>query len=315
MTLRLLVNPLAKGAYFDAYLDVAMSELRAHVPAVDVEAVSVGGMDFLRLPLRDDQLSVVSRLSFVQGGFREAAENTLIPLDLRPDFDLPEGFVYGAKYRGKTHELVTQLALNLALLYYRGEDSPRALLDPMAGRGTTLLWGLRYRLQSRGVEVDPQAREALHAHLKKQTKLHRVSHTAERGSGGARGRNKDGSFIYFTFGERNLRMVTGDAADVSRLLNGQRFELVVADLPYGVEFRQRGESAMERLQRCLPAWAESLRPGGTMVLIFNTYQPRRQELDALMSSAGLFVESFSAPHRMSESIVRDLIVASRPLSS
>lgn len=313
MTYRLLVNPLAKGAYFDAYLDVGRAELEAHFPNRDMEVVSVGGLDFFRLSLHDDELSAAARCSVVQGIFREEPSGALWPCDIHPDLRLPEALVYGAKYRGKTHELVTQLALNLALLHHRGERPPTTVLDPLAGRGTTLLWGLRYHLNGRGLEIDPHARDALHAHLKKQCKLHRISHSAERGTIGGRGRSKEGSFTHFSLGGQNLRLVTGDAAEARRLLSQQRFDLLVSDLPYGIEFKSRNDpSLLGLVQRCLPSWSESLRPGAAMVLVFNRYQPRRPELEALLHREGYEVAHFAAPHRMSESIQRDLMVATRP---
>ncbi|MEO1271450.1 MAG: hypothetical protein AAFX99_25430, partial [Myxococcota bacterium] len=132
--------------------------------------------DSITADLPDDGLAVAARLACVQGMFRVDEVGRLTPLDLQPDFRLPPSLVYGAKYRGKTHELVTQLALNVAVAHCRTGSPPQTLLDPMAGRGTTLLWGLRYGLHGRGIEQDQGALDDLHRHIKRQTKLHRIKH-------------------------------------------------------------------------------------------------------------------------------------------
>lgn len=45
-----------------------------------------------------------------------------------------------------------------------------------------------------------------------------------------------------------------------------------------------------------------------MVLIFNALQPKRAELVEVFEGVGLTAQPFEAPHRMSESILRDLVV-------
>jgi hypothetical protein len=49
-----------------------------------------------------------------------------------------------------------------------------------------------------------------------------------------------------------------------------------------------------------------------MVLVFNSLQPKRAELCSLFVEQGLVLQDFSAPHRMSESILRDLLVFTKP---
>jgi len=49
-----------------------------------------------------------------------------------------------------------------------------------------------------------------------------------------------------------------------------------------------------------------------MKLIFNRYQPKRDALIGAFVDRGLTLREFSAPHRMSESIERDLVVFYKP---
>lgn len=322
MKLKLLITPLCKGAFFDAYLEVAIAELVAHFPDLGELAGRVeqtGGLDFVSAELGEDALPTLARLACVQGAFVEREDGALMPLELPAALRLPEAWVYGAKYKGKTHELVTQLALNLALRF--AQDAPTSkrtptLLDPLAGKGTSLLWALRYGLNARGIEQDPAAPDALHAHIKKQTKLHRLKHRHEQGSVGKRRKDGVGRFVHYELEQRSLRLITGDSRDTPTLCNAQRFDLLVTDLPYGVQFRKQQRGGLfELVCECAEGWVESLREGASAVLIFNTYQPTREQLSELFSELGCEVLDFSVPHRMSESIVRDLLVFRRPRPS
>lgn len=315
MELRVLVSPLTKGAYFADHLAVARAELRVLTGGAVVEVERVGPLEFLRVTLEPDQIPGVARASSVQGLFDVAGEG-LRPLTTHANFALPEELVFGTKYAGKTNELVTQLGINLALRFCRSSAPPKTLLDPMAGKGTTLLWALRYGLNARGLEIDAGAREALHRHVKRQTKLHRLKHRHHEGFVGPRNRGGRGKFVEYTLGERTLQLITGDSRDAIVLLGRQRFDMLVTDLPYGVQFKSgaRQRNPLETLQACAPGWVSSVRPGGSLVLIFNRYQPNRDALAEVFTAQGCHLEPFEAPHRMSESIVRDLLVFTRPFA-
>ncbi|MEM7414376.1 MAG: hypothetical protein AAF389_02700 [Gemmatimonadota bacterium] len=311
MKTQLLVSPSASGAYFGDVEGVCLAEFSALLPDVEVTQDQVGALHFLKASLEPEELRQTARMSFVQGAFEDGGTG-LHPLPLDPDFLLPPELVFGSSYRGKTHPLVTQLALNLALHYADTGRPATQLLDPMAGMGTTLLWGLRYGLDGWGIEQDRAAADGLHRHVKRQTKLHRIKHRHAKGFTGAKNRRGEGAFVDYEMGGHTARLVTGDTVRAETLLERRRFDMIVCDLPYGVQFKGKGQRVSDLVAECVPVWVDRLRPGGAMVLIFNTYQPHRNELAHLCTGAGCAVESFAAPHRMSESIVRDLLVATRP---
>lgn len=308
----LLISPLATGAYFDDAIEVSQAEASFVLPdGVDLEAETRGGMTFLVGDMPDDLLGSAVRLSFVQGAF-EVESDSLTPIENDPGFALPEAFVTGARYQGKTHPLVTQLALNLALVVADTGRAPRSLLDPLAGRGTTLLWAVSYGLDAVGIEIDAKAPQDLHRHIKAQTKFHRVKHRHDKGFVAKKGKGRDGAFVRYAIGGQTLRLITGDSRNAPSLLHDERVDVVVTDLPYGVQFHgTSGESLIDLVRECAPSWVESLRPGGAMSIIFNTYRPKRVELEELFGQLGCEVIPFSAPHRMSESIVRDIVVVKR----
>ena len=294
---------------------MARAELTAHFPGLSVEIERRGGLDLISVDLTPDDLPSLARLSFVQGVLAEE-DGKLTPLEVDAGLSLPDELVTGAKYQGKTHELVTQLALNLGLRFTTRDASrePLSVLDPMAGRGTTLLWALRYALNARGIEQDRGALEAFHRHVKKQTKLHRISHRQRDGFIGTRNKQGRGEFVQFDIEERTVQLISGDSAQAPDLLGRQRFDILVADLPYGIQ--HTGSNGLRNplpiAEGCADAWVASMRQGGVAVLIFNSYQPKRDDLIEAFTRRGCELVDFSAPHRMSESIVRDLVVLRNP---
>jgi hypothetical protein len=288
--------------------------LAAVCPDLDAVAEEGGTAYFLVLEAENSSLQPLSRLSFVQAIFREI-DGGLQLLEQNRDFVLPEELVHGVKYAGKTNELATQLAINVAIHVadFDGSGPPR-LLDPMAGRGTTLLWAVRYGMDATGIEQDLRAPADLQRHVKKQSKLHRIKHSQEQGFVGPRNRQDRGRFMEFDFKGPRLRLIVGDSTDAVQLLAAKRFQMLVVDLPYGIQHRSGsgGADLLDVLGSCAPGWAASLEPGGSAVLLFNSYRPKRPELIEVFSRAGLEVQDIALPHRMSESIVRDLVAFKKP---
>lgn len=306
----LQVSPLAKGAYYSSYIDVASKELATVAGITEYEHKKFSNLEFFYIDAEPNQLDALSRLSFVQGIF-ECSGDQLTPLQLRPNFALHEDFVFGAKYKGKTNEVLTQLLLNIGLSMLPADtQKPVKLLDPMCGRGTTLLWALRYGLNCKGIEQDTRALGEIRQHIKKWCKLHHQKHIFSEGFIGPANKQGTGKFFDFEMNQNTLRAITGDSIDAPAYLKSDKFNLIVTDIPYGIQFKgkQSKRSPIDTLVECIPSWVRCLRKGGVLVLSFNKYMPRRAELVTLFQEAGLIDLEFEAPHRMSESIVRDILV-------
>ena len=106
------------------------------------------------------------------------------------------------------------------------------------------------------------------------------------------------------------------AAALEPLLAGQRFSLIVSDLPYGVQFLDADgrRDPLEGIRRCASGWAARLLPGGVMALSFNQLQPKRRPLIELFKAEGLELIPVDVSHRVSESIHRSLALFKRPLT-
>ena len=306
----LLISPEAKSAYFKDYLDVALQELKYLFGDIAVQQRSIGPMEFFELQCEDSDLPRLSRLSFVQGLFAIDGE-LLSPLPVVPEFTLHDDFVFGAKYRGKTNERLSQLLINVGLASINKTSGDGVkLLDPMCGRATTLLWAMRYGIKAKGIEQDNQVLGDLRQSLKKQCKLHRQKHKLNEGFIGKANKKDLGKFLEFNVIDDQMKLIIGDAREANDILKGERFDLIVSDLPYGIQHftTDNTRNPLAVLQEAIPAWKQSLKPGGSIVLSFNSYIPKRDQLIAAFAEQGLIAESFQAPHRMSESIVRDIVV-------
>ena len=180
----------------------------------------------------------------------------------------------------------------------------------MCGRGTTLAWAMRYGMKARGIERDGKVLQDVRRELKKNCKLHRQKHQLREGSIGKAAKGKSGHFLEFNADDVGMKIVTGDAREAPALLGGEKFDLLVSDLPYGVQHDTSGGSRnpLVVLAECAQPWRDCLRPGGALVLSFNRYQPKRPALIEAFAEAGWQAQDFSAPHRMSEAIVRDVVV-------
>ena len=73
---------------------------------------------------------------------------------------------------------------------------------------------------------------------------------------------------------RTLMLAEGDSGLVGDLLKKRPADLLVCDLPYGVQHApqngKKAESFPKLLERILPAWRWALKPGGAAAISFNT---------------------------------------------
>ncbi len=312
-SLALLISPRAKSAFFNDYIDVAKAELAWLIGTQTITYKKIAQMDFLEIEAPGELLPGLVSLSFVYGIF-EHQNDRLVPLPIEASFQLHEDFVFGAKFSGKTNEMLTQMLINVGLhcIDYRSISDVK-LLDPMCGRATTLLWAMRYGMKSKGIEQEGKALAAIRQNVKKWCKVHRQKHQFKEGFAGKANARDKGKFIDFEANTVSMRIIAGDSTEACSLLKSEKFHLLVSDLPYGVQHftTSKTRNPLAVLKACAHDWSESLKPDGVMVLAFNRYIPKREELIAAFTEHRMEALEFSAPHRMSESIVRDVVVLKR----
>ena len=304
----LLITPLSQSAFFKESAEIAAAEVE-FITGTKPERRKVGTLEFLDVDYEGTP-QALSRLSTIAGIFSRT-ETGLIPLDITPEFDLPRELVFGAKYPGKTNEVLTQLALNIASkLSCTTTGQQATLLDPMAGRGTTLLWAARYGFEADGIEADSKALVDFQREAKKCTKLQRIKHKEDGGQLPHLKKADDGRFSSFDFKTGKIRLIHGDSRDLHRFVGQKkRYSMVVSDLPYGVQhFAGKDRSPLNTLKDAASTWSKALKRGGAMVLIYNAFLPKRDEIIEVFEAHNLKLHDESFSHRVSESIKRELVI-------
>lgn len=328
----MLLSPSANRVYTAATPQLAAAELSACAPwASAIAATSLAGVDYLGFEaagLAHLELASLSRHSTSLALFETVDGDLLRAVEVPETHVLDEDLVTIPKYQGKTNEHFTELLLNVTLAQVDpGRKAPLDVLDPLAGRGTTLLTAWRAGHNGFGVETDDKAFEAMAAFLKTWLRRKRLKHSADvtpvRRDGRSLGRRFDATLKLGETvpGAPDLAMTvfTGDTQDSAKLFGKKRFDAIVTDAPYGVVHgshqpggpRTRTPEAL--LREALPVWAGQLRAGGAIGLSWNTLTMPRESLLAMLVTAGLTPlegQTWAGfAHRVDSSIRRDLVVA------
>lgn len=337
----ILYHPGHNRVYYEESKRFCLYELaalcqRAGLTLEEVQLARIGGVDYITFacpePLEGRAIQDLFHLSFLYALFERTGDGLLRPV-AAPDFRaLDPGISSMLKYTGKTNELFTRTMVNLAV---SAADPPRneriRLLDPVAGKGTTLFEAASCGYDAYGVEIgDSVVAEAYHF-FKQYLERARMKHTfhKERVSGPHKSFTATRySFRYAADKEAfkgdsalTLELVAGDSAHADTYFRRESFHVLVGDLPYGVQHGNvtgQKQNALTRnpkelVSRCLPGWRAVLKTGGALVLSWNCQVLPRQALAQIMREAGFTVledEAYSHfSHRVDQSIQRDVIVA------
>jgi SAM-dependent methyltransferase len=304
---------------------------------VDVTDARMGGVDYLMVECGDRSLdafslAAVSNVSAMHALFEVRADG-LVPVEITPRALVDEDITTIQRYIGKTNEQFTHLLVNVTLAASSGafarllDDVPVRLLDPLCGRGTSLNQAVVYGLDAYGVEIDKTAFEAYTQFIGTWLKDKGLKHHIERAHL-KRGREAPARRVSITYGQKGseirrlLDVVQDDTVNAGNHVKRRSIDVVVADLPYGVQHANRAgpgrvsRSPDELLRAALPVWVELLRPGGAIGLSWNLRTLDRERLHELVVGAGLHPrrppDDQSFVHRVDRSITRDLLVATKP---
>lgn len=329
----LLRSPSANRVYGVEAAALSTAELELTAPfAGDVALVDLAGIGYLAFSsqaLADQGLATIASQSTAFALF-ERSGDLLRPVALPVADVLDEDLVTIPKYQGKTNEQFTRLLLNVTLsAVTRQPTGPRQILDPMAGRGTTLSTALLAGHDAYGIEANEKEFDQMAAFyttwLRRKRLTHKAGTTPVRREGRTIGRRFDATVS--TQGQSlTLTAFTGDTRDSGVLFGKKRFDAIVVDAPYGVVHGshtdlhgtsgKRDRTPGGLLREAVPVWADQLMHGGAIGISWNTLGLPRKDLAAILSGAGLQVAEGGAwerfAHRVDSSIRRDLMVAGKP---
>jgi SAM-dependent methyltransferase len=343
-----LILPSHNRVYADSAPALARAELAVLAAALpdavidpgSVAETAIGGVPYVTFEageLSPGDADVLANLSALYALFEVSGE-LLRPVPLRRLDRFDDDLLTILKYPGKTNEQFTKLLLNVTLA---SSAHPAAaaggrrltVLDPLCGRGTTLNQALMYGFDALGADLDGRDVEAYAVFIQRWLKDKRLKHQA--GFGPVRrdrrvvARRLTAQFAatkdeYKAGDLQRLDVVETDTARIGEFFRNQCADLVVADLPYGVQHGSHGAGGrgdlargpLDLLRSAAPAWVKAMRPGGALGISWNTHVARREDAAGALAAAGLQVlddERYRAfRHRVDQAITRDILVARKP---
>lgn len=329
---QLLPNP--NTHYNESLRVLSVKELGAMLSAMNLSAEirveNVGGADFLLFEAGELSADALTRLGRHSSLLlmAEYTDGLLRPLPVDRTPYLPKELAEVLKYKGKTGTAFTRMLINLAMSASEGPvkaPGKTLLLDPVCGRGTTLYCAMEQGINAVGIDTDKtDLREAM-TYLDRFLTRARMKHACKQ-SALTCGKQSvpqaeyilaDDKEHYQAGDTRSLRLLLADTGLAGQLLRKTPADLLVADLPYGIQHApqagQKPESFEKLCARVLPQWRAAMRKGAGAAISFNTLTLPRRKLTELMTAAGFRVleeEPYGCfEHFVEQAVTRDVVVA------
>lgn len=343
-TYLVLQNPGHNRVYYKTSTKLALSELtiaasRLSSPSSNIGIREIAGIRYLQFDLESKlsktDLDIVSRLSFFFALYK-LEQQYLLPIQRICYEYLDDKISSILKYSGKTNELFTRMMINVALLSSDYNYNQKInLLDPVAGRGTTLFEGLISGFSGTGVEADSKAVHDSEIFFKKYLEEEKLKHSLDKRQIGQGKKNENAYGQKFLFAkdktdfkdkskQLNVEFIHGQTQHISDYFKKDSFHLIVGDLPYGIAHGNKGKTGKgksntrnpsELLEAALPGWFKVLKNGGVVVISWNSFLIARDKLAEIFNRHGfssLTEETyFDFEHLVDRSIKRDIIVAKK----
>lgn len=361
----ILQHPGHNRVFYQAAQKMALAELtlmcqHLSCTCTDIQSVEISGIHYLSFvaqqQLNAEDLININRFSFMFAFFAVQQTNTqtycdenivdalsntpsdlsnlsLIPIALPEVHYIHPKISSLLKYKGKTNELFTKMMIHIAMLSSDFKlDSNTRLLDPIAGRGTTLYEASFYGMHAYGIEIEPKSVQEATLFFRKYLETEHIKHKLEKRA--IAGQNKLNAhyihdFKYALSKEemkdeklvRHLAFVGGRTQDAKSYFKKAQFHLIVGDLPYGVLHGNKNQGSdftrnpTTLLTESIGEWKKVLLVGGVVVIAWNAFLINRHKMIKLFEEAGYQVLNDSLyqdfEHMVDQSIKRDIIVAKR----
>lgn len=319
----ILRNPGHNQVYFHNSLPLAQAELT--ICPLSLENISekkFGGLSYLTFstkePLQEEALEKISLLSFVYGLFQVEGD-CLRPLIL-PDIQvLDRSLGTILKYPGKTNEIFTRFLLNIAL--FEGNFNPKEIkvLDPVAGRGTSLFEAFSLGSDVYGLEIQEKSVSEGYQHLKKFLEKEKRKHKTKTIRFSGENKSFTAKRYQIDCGTQHFEMVSGDNKYLDQVFSQENFHIILGDLPYGVKHGNQATGLSRNPSQMLQSMGRKchkvLKKGGILVFSWNTFVLSREKMEESLQKSGFtLVENpnlQSLEHKVDASILRDIIVAKK----
>jgi len=341
----ILQNPGHNRVYFKESAKLAVAELmiacgRFENRCQNIAWLTLANVPYLSFetatPMSTDELRILSKLSFIFALYEQTERNDevlLVPVAFDPADYVDPMISNLLKYSGKTNELFTKMMINIALLSSGYDyDQGIQLLDPVAGKGTTLYEGAVYGFDVAGIEVNKNAVHEACVFFKKFLEKGRYKHESSIMKGSYKEASVAFDIHVFEYAatkeafkdaqaRKKLKYVHGDTTYANRYFKRESVHLIVGDLPYGIVHGNRpkdkklspSRSSLNLLAECLPEWHKVLKKDGVLVLSWNKFVMSKKDLIQILNDNDFWVFSDDPyndfEHRVDQSIKRDVVVA------
>lgn len=344
----ILANPGHNRVYFESSKQLAIQELSivlsnslqdsCNYNIADIKEEYLSDIFYITFlsdkKLCEDVISDISRLSFLYAFF-EVIENEgkfyLSPIAKANNEYINPSISSILKYTGKTNEIFTRMMINVALYSSKYINEEINILDPIAGKGTTLYEGLIYGHNSYGIEISDKVALESYQFMKKYLEKEKLKHGSKKATIGVNGSKSTKYSIEISKNKEDLKenkttnfaIVAGDSKNADKFYKKDFFHLIVGDLPYGV---QHGNITKEKqtnitrnpkelISNCVGSWRNVLKKDGVMVLAWNSFILSREDFTELIEKNGFQVLAsdlyLKFEHRVDQAIRRDIIVAKK----
>lgn len=343
----LLQNPGHNRVYYNYAGKLAVAELKIAAQKFDTKCINIvieqiESVRYINLKTEDElsekDMQILSRLSFVFAVYKRITYNDnvcLKPISKENYYYIDEKISTILKYSGKTNELFTRMMINIALLSSNFEYSTKIkLLDPVAGKGTTLFEGLVYGFDVFGIETDTKSTQDSTIFFKKYIEKEKLKHSFIKRQ--IFGKNKSEAVYINEFefsntkeefknrkNRKKLGIIEGSTQNAGNYFKSETFEIIVGDLPYGIHHRNSTanktssitRNPSELLSNSLTAWHKILKKGGVVVVAWNVFVAPKHKITKIFSDNGFNVLSEQVSdnfeHLVDKSIKRDIIIAKK----
>ena len=338
----ILLNPGHNRVYYETSIKLSGAEfsiVAKNIPAEreGVELKNICGVDYATFQtiseLSPSDIELISGLSFFYALFEIKhidGELYLKPIGKVKASYVEESISTILKYTGKTNELFTRMMINVAYASQSDKDGIK-LLDPVAGKGTTLYEGLIKGFDVYGIEIGEKIVNEAHRYMKKylETAGYKHEYTSMKISGPGKSYKAQRHTINFAKTKEDYKgkltktfeIIAGNSLYADKFYKKNFFDIIVGDLPYGIQHgnvtnekqSSTTRNPSELLGLCLSSWLEILKPGGCIVLSWNCNVLRRDKMEQIFTEHGLVVKNelpyTQFEHRVDQAIFRDIIVA------
>ncbi|MCL1857782.1 MAG: hypothetical protein FWF92_00935 [Oscillospiraceae bacterium] len=331
-----LQNPGHNRVYFNSSGKLAKNELSALFwdNITEIKEELFGGIEYITFfsenKLSEENIILLSRLSFVYAIFEVADSNLFLPVTKNHSYFFGDDLNMILKYSGKTNEIFTRMIINLAVFASGFKNKfleTLNLLDPVCGKGTTVFDGLICGYNSYGIDLSEKLINESSQFLKKYLETGRYKHSLkEEKISGIGCENKAFKSQRHLFDvaknkvdqkeNKNLtcEFIGGDARNINKYYKKNNFHIIVGDLPYGIQHenttgKDKMRNPVNLIKTSIPVWTEVLKPNGAIVLSWNTFLLKREELENIFVENKLEIINFGDfSHRVDQAINRDVIV-------